>query len=119
MKKNRSFFFLFFCFLLLVNPAFAKSVRGHLISSCSHLTKALAAPVKGIFVTGPNNVKNTWQYEVAGREKEEKCGALRYKAFAVWRAPGDEIKGVLDGCVECISESGESLKNLVSVFFSD
>ena len=79
----------------------------------------VCAPLKGIFITGPQNIKKAYTSEVWDREKPTKRGLLRYKIFALWRAPGEEVKGLIDGLVESAQAGGDLLKNFLSIFFSD
>ena len=114
----------FTLFLLIIGALFpqwieAKSVRGHIITAGRNLSDAVAAPLKGIFILGPRRIKDAYQYEVHGREKKEKRGLLRYKLFALWRAPGEEVKGIIDGCVDSVHSLGEMTKSIISIFFSD
>jgi hypothetical protein len=95
------------------------SFRGHMIDAGKNLTKGIIAPFKGIFYTGPQNIKKAYQYEVYGREKVEKRGLFRYKMFAFWRAPGEELKALIDGSVEAVSFGGDAIKNILSAIFSD
>lgn len=99
--------------------SYARSTRNHLIKGTKHLFKAVADPFHGIFCLGPRKVKETWDYEVHGREKEEDRNTLRGKLFAIWRAPGDELKGAVDGASNCVNNLGSSLKEFISIFFSD
>lgn len=119
--KNRKyvFFIILTLFLMLSAPAHAKSARGHLIKAGSDITSAVYAPFEAIFITGPKKIKDVWNYEVNNREKPEKRGLFRYKAFSVWRAPGCEAKALIDGCVKSITKSGDAVTNLISIFFSD
>ncbi len=112
-----------FLFLLLllcfVSPVHAKSVRGHLIESGKELVNVVVSPVKGLVYTGPRNIKNAYTYEVYGREKEEKRGRFRYKMFAIWRAPGEELKATVSGITEGVTSLGKALNEVASVIFSD
>ena len=105
--------------LIISTPCYAKSSRNHLIKSSVELSKAVGSPFYGLIITGPKNIKETWQYEVNEREEEAERGKLKYKLFSIWRAPGDEIKGTIDGCVDAVKHTGQSLKELISIFFSD
>lgn len=102
-----------------LNPVYARSTRNHLIKSVKSFSKALADPAHGVFVLGPRKVKETWNYEVHEREKEEDRNTLRGKLFAIWRAPGDELKGTIDGISNCAIHLGDGVKELISIFFSD
>jgi hypothetical protein len=105
--------------LLYPSTSCAMSARGHMIESARSLTNVIIAPLKGIFYAGPLRIRDAYQYEVYGREKEEKRGLLRYKLFAMWRAPGEEMKATIDGVVESVESLGSVTKNLLSIFFSD
>jgi len=108
-------------FLVSLFPkvSYALSTRGHIIEAGKSVTDAVVAPLKGLFYVGPKHIRDAYQYEVYGREKEEKRGLLRYKLFALWRAPGEEAKAVIDGCVESVESLGAATKNIISIFFSD
>ncbi|MDP3921041.1 MAG: hypothetical protein Q8R76_09600 [Candidatus Omnitrophota bacterium] len=54
-----------------------------------------------------------------GREEESKRGQWKYRLFALWRAPGDQLKGMIDGVVESAESGGNMLKEFLSIFFSD
>ena len=105
--------------LFISMPCYARSNRNHLIKSSVELAKAVGSPFYGALVTGPKNIKETWQYEVNERENEEDQGKLKYKLFSIWRAPGDETKGIIDGCISTVKHAGQSLKELISIVFSD
>lgn len=105
--------------LLTIPNTYARSNRNHVIKGTKHLFKALADPFHGLFILGPRKVKETWEYEVHGREKEEDRNTLRGKLFAIWRAPGDEFKGTIDGISNCTKNLGSSLKEFISIIFSD
>lgn len=95
------------------------STRHHVMNMGKNLVKFTCSPAYGIFVKGPKNIKEAYQYEVWGREKLEKRGLLRYKIFALWRVPGEEIKGIVDGLVDSGKTGGEFIKEFISIFFSD
>lgn len=107
--------------LLFLTPssAQAKSVRGHIFEMSRSVYDAVKAPITGIFVDGPKRMYATYQYEVHGREKEEKRNLFRYKLFAIWRAPGEEVKAIIDGCTQSVEHLGTCAKEGISVFFSD
>ena len=105
--------------LLTANVSYAHSVRHHLIDMGKNLIEAAGSPLYGTFIQGPKNIKEAYNYEVWGREKEEKRGQLKYKLFSLWRAPGEEAKGIIDGIVESVKASGNFLKEFLSIFFSD
>ena len=77
------------------------------------------SPVKGVLVTGPCNVKEAYVYEVYEREEVEDRGQLKYKLFGIWRAPGEELKGIINGVVEGLGYGGEALKEFASIIWSD
>lgn len=106
------------CFIAPL-PSYARSSRNHLIKGTKSIGKAIADPLHGIFVIGPKNIKSTWNYEVHQREKEEDRNRLRGKLFAIWRAPGDEIKGAIDGITNCAKNLGSGFKEYLSIIFSD
>lgn len=105
--------------LFLQMPLHARSSRNHLIKGTKNILNAIADPLHGLLFIGPKNVKKTWDYEVHGREKEEDRNQLRGKLFSIWRAPGDEFKGTIDGISNCVNNLGLGLKEYLSIFFSD
>lgn len=104
---------------ILPKPAGALSLRHHLINMGRNTAQIVIAPVYGTFIAGPKKVKEAYMYEVWGREKEEKRGLLRYKLFALWRAPGEEAKSIIDGLSESVTSAGTVIKELLSILFSD
>jgi hypothetical protein len=98
---------------------YAHSIRHHTINMGKDLAEVVTAPLYGTFIQGPKNIKKAYEYEVHQREKPEKRGLLRYKLLAIWRAPGEEMKGIIDGVVDSIEASGNFLKEFISIFWSD
>lgn len=124
MNKNyglKTILIIGLAFICWVQPgrAYALSGRHHLINTCKNLGQAVMAPFYGLLIKGPKNVKQAYKYEVWEREKPEKRGLLRYKMFGLWRAPGEESKGIIDGLTESINFQGQALKEFISIFFSD
>ncbi|MCD6583323.1 MAG: hypothetical protein J7K71_01375 [Candidatus Omnitrophica bacterium] len=106
-------------FLLSPSPSFSYSVRGHLINMGKNLVEFTFSPLYGALIKGPKNIKKAYSYEVWGREKPEKRGLLRYRLFAIWRAPGEEVKGIIEGLEKSIIAGADFIKELISIFFSD
>lgn len=104
---------------VLCNRAEAYSVRHHLINMGKSLIRLTLSPLYGIFVKGPRNVKAAYEYEAYGSEKPEERGLLRKKLFALWRAPGKEAKGAIDGLVDSVDAGSRFTKEFLSIFFSD
>ena len=119
MKLRRNIVLVVIVGLLCVSNVYAKSIRGHIIGAGQDLVNVVVAPIKGLVYTGPQKIKKAYDYEVYGREKEEKRGLFRYKMFAVWRAPGEELKATIDGCVEAVSSCGAAVNEIISAIFSD
>jgi len=122
MKKNKKISAIFIIFILTIfvgKPVYPYSIRHHLINMGKNLATSVTSPFYGIFIKGPRNIKEAYEYEVWGREKSEKRGLLKYKLFTLRRAPGEEIKGLIDGVVISVKSTGLFLKELVSIFFSD
>ncbi len=117
-KRNKVLIIIVLLFSLSFN-AYSSSTRHHLINMGKNLTKCIFSPLYGIFIQGPKNIKEAYQYEVWEREKPEKRGQLRYKLFSLWRAPGEETKGIIDGLVDSTKAGGQVLKEFISIFFSD
>jgi hypothetical protein len=78
-----------------------------------------ASPFEGIFITGPDNIKEAYVYEAYEREKVEDRGKLKGKLFGVWRAPGEELKGIVSGLVESVDYGSRAVKELISIVWSD
>lgn len=119
MKEIRSILIVITLILFFSSQAHAYSPRHHLINMGKTLIKFSLSPLYGLFIKGPQNVKKAYLYEVYGREKPEKRGRLPYKLFALWRAPGEQIKGTIDGVVDSVEAGGQFLKEFLSIFFSD
>ena len=105
--------------VFIISSVYAHSARHHVIDMGKSIIEAVFSPLYGIFIKGPKNVKEAYQYEVHEREDPQKRGLMRYKLFAIWRAPGEEAKGVIDGIVGSVKSLGNSLKEFISIFFSD
>lgn len=119
MKKIIFYLAVIMVILFWSNEAQALSRSHHLYNIGRNLVKMSVAPLKGIFVTGPRNIKKAYIYEVYEREKIEDRGKLRYKLFGIWRAPGEEIKGIVTGVVEAVECGGEAVKEFTSIIWSD
>lgn len=106
---------------MIVAPvaASAHSVRHHIYDMGRSLVRIVTSPLEGAVIQGPKNIRKTWEYEVWGREETEKRGQLRYRLFALWRVPGDEMKGIIDGVVKSVDSAGVFLKEFLSIIFSD
>ena len=100
-------------------PIYAYSTRNHLINMGKKLVETVGGPIYGIFVKGPKNIKQAYRYEVYELEKPEKRNRIKSKIFGIWRAPGEEAKGIIDGSVNCVKSAGDFLKEFISIFFSD
>lgn len=118
-KKFTLLITIFLLTLVYSSNAYSHSTRHHLIDSAKNLGSAVKAPFKSLLVDGPRTIKETYKYEVWEREKEEDRGQFKYKLFSIWRAPGDEIKAGVDGITNCIKHLGISIKELLSIPFSD
>ena len=105
--------------LLFCQQAHGHSIRHHLIDMGKNLVKFTFSPLYGAFIKGPKNIKEAYEYEVYGSEDPQKRGLLRKKLFAIWRAPGEEMKGIIDGLVDSAIAGGQFLKEFLSIFFSD
>lgn len=100
-------------------PLYAHSIRHHLINMGRNSVECVLSPLHGMFIKGPKNIKQAYDYEVYGSEDPEKKGLLRKKLFAIWRSPGEEVKGIIDGLVDSVKAGGQFLKEFLSIFFSD
>ena len=120
MKTKKAKFIIISLILCTYTPlSYAHSARHHLIKATKGIIGAAFSPLYGILIQGPKNIKEAYTYEVYQREKPEKRGQLRYKLFGIWRAPGEEVKGIIDGISDTVTHSTTSLKELVSILFSD
>jgi len=119
IKKSLIFITLIVVSLFLSKDANALSQTHHLYNTGKDLVMMCGSPIKGIFVTGPENVKKAYVYEVYEREEVEDRGELKYKLFGIWRAPGEEIKGIVSGVVEAVDYGGQAIKELASIIWSD
>jgi len=118
-KLNRIIIIASLIILAFSHQAYAHSIRHHIIDMGKSLVKLAFSPLHGTFIQGPKNIKKAYAYEVYGSENPEKRGLLRKKLFAVWRSPGEEMKGIIDSLVDGIRAGGDFLKDLISIFFSD
>ena len=118
-KINRIIIILILIISISCQSAEAYSIRHHLINMGRDLIKVAFLPLHGVFIRGPKNIKDAYDYEVYGSENPEKRGLLRKKLFALRRSPGEEAKGIIDGLVESVVASGDFLKEFLSIFFSD
>ena len=105
--------------ILPLVPARAASTPHHLYNISRKLVETTGAPLYGIFVKGPKNIKQAYNAEVWGQEKPAKRGKFIHKAAGVLRSPGEEIKGIVDGLTDCVSSLGQAAKEFVSIFFGD
>ena len=114
--KFATIFFIICTHLICLNvPAEALSVRHHIFNAGKDLFKMVISPFKGVLVTGPQNVHKAYVDEVSQSEKPE----LRHHLFGIWRAPGEELKGAVDGVVDTFKFGGDFLKEVISIPFSD
>jgi hypothetical protein len=93
----------------------ALSARHHLINAGKDFFKMVVSPFKGVLVTGPKNVHKAYVDEVSQPDEPE----LRHHLFGIWRAPGEELKGTIDGVVNTFKYGGDCLKEIISIPFSD
>ena len=121
MRLIKQLVVVFVVIIGIITPykVYSYSVRHHLINMGKDVVKVVSSPLYGMFIKGPKNIKKAYQDEVWGREKKEKRGLLRYKLFVIWRMPGEEIKGIIDGVVESVDAGVHFLKEAISIFFSD
>lgn len=105
--------------LFVPGPVQARSTPHHIYNISRRLCETVGGPFYGVFVQGPKNIKETWQAEVWEQEKPEKRGKLQYKLFAVYRAPGEEAKGIIKGITDSVVSLGKACTELISIFFGD
>jgi len=102
-----------------VGEVWARSVRHHLIRAGRGVAGMMVAPLEGAFVTGPKHVASAYRYEAHEREEPQDRGTVRGKLFGIWRAPGAELKGIVDGVVNAVRHGGEAAKELAAIIWSD
>ena len=119
MKKVNRILIIITLIIFTSGSAGAHSIRHHLIDMGKNLTELTFSGLYGTFIKGPRNIKEAYNYEVYGSEKPEKRGLLRKKLFALWRSPGEEMKGIIDGLVDSAKATGQFLKEFLCIFFSD
>lgn len=107
--------FLAICLLLSSSQAYALSARHHLINAGRDFFKMVFSPFKGVFVTGPKNVHKAYTDEINQPDEAQ----LRHHLFGIWRAPGEELKGIITGIEETVKFAGSMLKEIISIPFSD
>ena len=106
-------------FLLSPCQTFALSPPHHLYNISRRLCEVVGAPIYGVFFQGPKNIKEAYVSEVWEQEKPENRGQLHRKLFALWRAPGEEAKGIIKGITDSVSSLGQAGTELISLFFGD
>jgi hypothetical protein len=104
-----------FYFCCINVSAEALSARHHVINAGKDFFKMVFSPFKGVLVTGPKNVHKAYVDEISQPEETE----LRHHLFGIWRAPGEELKGAVDGVVNTFKYGGDCLKEIISIPFSD
>ncbi len=107
--------FIAMIFLGFISNAEALSIRHHLVNATKNLVKMTIAPFKGIFITGPKNIKEAYTYEAERAENPQE----RSKLCGIWRAPGEEMKGILDGVVETVDCGRKFLWEVISIPWGD
>ncbi len=117
--RFRAGILIFLFFMLPAQTVFALSARHHLYNMGRELVEVVRQPLHGLLIQGPANVRQTFRYEVYGRENPEERGQFRYVLFALWRAPGDQLKGMIDGVVGSVEAAGNFTKEFLSISFSD
>lgn len=60
----------------------------HLVNMSRHLANMIGAPVKALFIEGPQEIRKMYTYEVREREKSEKRHRLFRKLYALMSAAG-------------------------------
>jgi hypothetical protein len=106
-------------FLSSSPPAFALASAHHLYNVSRRLCETVGAPFYGLLVQGPGNVKDAYVSEAWEQEKPENNGLLRNKLFGIYRAPGEEAKGIITGITDSVTSLGKACIELISVFFGD
>lgn len=120
MKKLTNIIILFSLILFLsYRMSYGYTTEHHLVNMGRNLLNVIFSPLKGAIIKGPQEIKKMYSYEVHEREKPYKRGLLRYKIFALWRAPGVELKAIVDGVTNSIVSAGNFFKETLSIVFSD
>jgi hypothetical protein len=117
MKKFTTVVVAIACCFSLVTPAHARSVRHHLINAGEKLGEAAGAPLHALVVEGPRNIRDAWNYETHG--EQDRKNRLLNIVIALWRAPGEQIKAVVNGIGRSVSAASEMTVELLSIPFSD
>ena len=118
-KINKTLFFALATILIFTQTANAFSTRHHVINMGKNAVKLISSPFYGLFIKGPKNVKEVYQYETGKEKTPQEKPLLKKKLFAYWSSPAAEIKGLIDGLVGSTEAGGQFLKEFLSIFFSD
>ncbi len=100
-------------------PVFALATPHHLYNISRRLCETIGAPFYGLLVQGPKNVKEAYVAEVWEQEKPKNRGLFRNKLFGIYRAPGEEAKGIITGITDSVTSLGKAGIEFVSIFFGD
>jgi hypothetical protein len=100
-------------------PAFALATAHHLYNASRRLCETVGAPFYGLLVQGPKNIKDAYFSEVWEQEKPENQGLLRNKIFGIYRAPGEEVKGIITGVTDSVTSLGKAGIEFISIFSGD
>ena len=122
MKKLRLKLFGIFiagALLFLSERAFALSTPHHLYNMSRRLYETVGGPFYGLCIQGPKNAKKAYVSEVWEQEKPKHRGLVRYKLLGLWRAPGEETKGIITGITDGVTSLGKACIEFVSIFFGD
>jgi hypothetical protein len=111
--------FIFAAVILVSQEAFALATLHHLYNASRRMYEAVGAPLYGVLIQGPKNVKTAYMDEAWHQEKPEKRGKFKYKVFGVLRSPGEEAKGIIKGVTDSVSSLGKVCWELISIVFGD
>jgi hypothetical protein len=100
-------------------PAYALATAHHLYNTSRRLCETIGGPFYGLLFQGPKNVKDAYFSEVWEQEKSENRGLLRNKLFGIYRAPGEEAKGIITGITDSVTSLGKACIEFISIFFGD
>jgi len=78
-KRNKIIIIITLIIFVSCQQVYAHSIRHHLINMGKNLVKLTFSPLYGMFIKGPKNIKEAYEYEVYGGEDPEKKGLLRKK----------------------------------------
>ena len=101
------------------SQAHAYTTEHHLVNMSRHLANMIGAPVKALFIEGPQEIRKMYTYEVREREKPEKRDRLFRKLYALMSAPVVATKKLVDGATTSVTYAGKFISEFFSIPFCD